>query len=417
MYTFLKTCFICLLCAVGLQANPEVLDSTVSYHGLLERYQDKLIQVENQSPFISKKSILGSGVLVSPDGYAITTETIISGMERVTLRYSHSHLPVTAKVVAREKSIDLALLKVRVDQALPYLKIGTTHKLRTGDVIFILFRSPELGMRKGIVTSAQKGVVVTDIPALSDTFGALLVDGEGNFLGLVSKELSVQNRYTTAVTAKYLAESSAAMMKQDRTVHGFFGMSVDDLSPSQYGVYGTDKGTLVTSVDTNRSAERAGLKKGDLIVSVNKLRVGGRKAFSESLYEAKAEDNVTIGYIRNRLQKELTMRLPIVDQSVLNPNVFVHRGMVVEDITPDIRSMRGLPPYLKGVYVLLVMPGSLAEKRGIRPGDVIIQLGTKTIDDLASFKEYAGKSARERLFIYRDGWNFIRLLAEEEKKK
>ena len=111
------------------------------------------------------------------------------------------------------------------------------------------------------------------------------------------------------------------------------------------------------------------------------------------------------------------MSLPVVDQSILNPHVFVHRGMVVEDISPDIRSLRGLPSYLKGVYVSLVMPGSLSEKRGIRPGDVVIQVGTKSIDDLAAFKANVGKSARERLFIYRDGWNFIRLLVEEEKKK
>ena len=417
MHTLIK-CAVSILLATGvLHANPETLDSTVSYHGLLEEYRDKLVEVENQSPFISKKTLLGSGILISPDGYVVTTKALLSGLERVTLRYDRHHLPITAKVVAREEGSDLALLKAHADQAFPYLKIEASQKVKTGDVVFILFRAPELGMRKGIVTSVRSGVIVTDIPALTDTFGALLVDPAGNFLGLVSKQLSSQNRYATALTAKYLAQSAARLIKEDRRVHGFFGMSLGDLSPSQYGLYGTDKGALVTSVDTNMSADRAGLKKGDLIISLNQQRVASRKAFSESLYEAKAEDNVTIGYIRNRLQKTLTMSLPVVDQSILNPHVFVHRGMVVEDISPDIRSLRGLPSYLKGVYVSLVMPGSLSEKRGIRPGDVVIQVGTKSIDDLAAFKANVGKSARERLFIYRDGWNFIRLLVEEEKKK
>lgn len=417
MHVVLKTLALLLLSGTAVIANPGLADVPVSYHGLLEQHKGVIVQVENQSPFISRETVLGSGIAISADGYVITSESLVSRMERVTLRYSHDQMPVSAMVVGRDKGIDLALLKVRGDKALPYLKVGPGQTLRVGDRLFFLFRSPQLGMRHGIASSVEGGVIVSDHPLSPDMFGAMVTTDDGKLLGIVSKHLSIKNRYMTLITADYIARSAKALMKEDRTVYGFFGMSLNDLAPSQYGIYGTDRGALITAIEANASAERAGLKKGDLLVSINGSRINGRKAFSESLYEAKAEDNVTIGFVRNRLNKRVTMRLPVVDQSILNPNAFVHRGLVVEAITPAIRSMQGLPPYLKGVYVSLVMPGSLAERRGFRAGDVIIQLGTKTIDGMAAFKEYAGRSARERIFIYRNGWNFIKLLAEEEEKK
>ncbi len=385
-------------------------DTPVSYHGLLERFKSKIMQVENQSPFISDKSVLGSGVLLSADGYLLTSGAVISGQERVTLRGLHNPMPFTAQVVARSSGSDTALVKMDPDEAVEYLKTDKTYRPQIGEMVFILFQAPHLGMRRGIVTSLYNGLVVTDMAPTPDTYGALMVDGKGRLIGIVSKRFSREKGYVTTASAEQIVADAKAMMKEDRTVNGFFGMSVTDLAPSLYGFYGIDRGALITAVDANMSADREGLKKGDLIVSLNGKRIADRKAFSQSLYEAKAEDNVTIGYVRNRLHKTLTMRLPVVDQSVLNPNVYVHKGLIVEELTPAIRTMREFPPYLKGVYVALVMPGTIAEAKGVRPGDVIIQVGTKTIADLAAFKGCVSKSARERIFIYRDGWNFIKLL-------
>lgn len=418
MYSHCKRLLLLLcLVTVGLNAGSKTGAEPLSYHNLLERYKEKIVQVENQSPFISKETLLGNGIVVSPDGYIVTTDAMLSAMERVTLRLGQNPVPLTAQVVGRNKGADLALLKARPEEALPYLKLEKRTSTKVGDRTFLLFRGPNPGMRHGIVTSSREGIIISDIPVSGDIYGGVMIDVSGRFLGIISKKFSLQNRYATAVSAAHMARSVKALSKAHRTVHGFFGMSLDDLASSQYGIYGTDRGALITSVDSNKTAERAGLKKGDLIVRINGKRVTDREVFSEALYDAKAEDNVTIGYVRNRLHKEVEVRLPLVDQSVLNPNVFVHRGLVVEDISPAIRSMRELPPYLKGVYVTLVMPGSVAEARGLHPGDVIIQVGTKTIGDLSSFKANIGKSSRERLFIYRDGWNIIKLLAEEEKKK
>jgi S1-C subfamily serine protease len=238
----------------------------------------------------------------------------------------------------------------------------------------------------------------------------LLLNSRGELAGLVSRRDSAQYGSAAAVGAKPFWSVLKRLINEHRVVSSFFGISVDDLTPDLYGLYGTDRGALVTGVDANMSGDTAGLKKGDLIVSLNERFFKNKREFSELMYTFKPDQNLSIGFVRNRVHKSTRMRLSAIDQSLLNPNAFSHKGMVVESLTDAQRQAYGLPEYLKGVFVLLVEPGSPAEENGLRSKDVIIQVNTKTIDDMNTFKASVEKEKKERFFIYRDGWNFIKLL-------
>jgi serine protease Do len=348
---------------------------------------------------------LGSGVIVSADGYLLTNHHVVRDAEKVKVELSDRRT-LDAKIVGVDAASDLAVLKIEA-KGLPVLPFGDSDALRVGDIV-LAFGNP-LGVGQtvtmGIVSAKGRATGVgdgsfedflqTDAPINQGNSGGALVSATGQLVGINSQIMSPSggNIGIGFAIPSRMAETVMTQLVNDGEVHrGQLGVTVQGVTSDIAQSLGLSevKGALVSAVTKDSPAGRAGIERGDVIVAVNGQPVTDGNALRNRIASTSPGSSVAVGLVRDGHEKTVHATLGQVASAKAKadraePGEGGRLGLAVRPVTPEMAKELGLAAGT-GLYVAEVEPDGPAADAGIRPGDVIEQVNRKPVTDVAELK-------------------------------
>jgi Do/DeqQ family serine protease len=357
---------------------------------------------------------LGSGVIVSAEGYLLTNNHVVDGAEKVRVELQDKR-SFTAKVVGTDAASDLAVLKIEAS-GLPALAFGDSDALRVGDVV-LAFGNP-LGVGQtvtmGIVSAKGRATgmgdgsfedfLQTDAPINQGNSGGALVNTAGQLVGINSQIVTPSGGNIGigfAIPSRMAESVMGQLVKTGRVQRSQLGVAIQGVSPEIAASLGLkdERGALVSSVGEDSPAAKAGIEKGDVIVSVDGVSVSDGNALRNRIASAKPGSTVSLGLVRGGVEKtvQVTLRELASTQTADakgEPAEGARLGLSVRPVTPQDARELGVPSG-KGLLVAEVDPAGPAAAAGIRPGDVIEEVNRQPVTDAAGLRA-AAKSSGER---------------------
>jgi serine protease Do len=358
-----------------------------------------------QQPQESLQRALGSGVIVSADGYILTNHHVIDGAEQIKIDLNDGRT-IDAKLVGSDPPSDLALLKVSVSD-LPHLTPGDSDKVRVGDVALAIGNPLGVGqtVTMGIISAKGRSTagpgagnfedfLQTDAPINQGNSGGALVNTLGELIGINSQIVPGAGGGNIgigfAIPSNMARNVMEQLVKNGKVRRGQLGVSVRRIDSDMAASLGMTetKGVIVNSVRPGSAAEKAGIHQGDVITAIDGAAVSDSNAFRNRVASSGPGTEVTLTILRdNREQKiratlgEFTETAQSSEQGDNGPNEQGggKLGLSVEPLTPEIASQLNLRPGTQGVVVDSVDPAGPAVEAGIQRGDVIQEVNRQAI--------------------------------------
>jgi serine protease Do len=373
---------------------------------------------KTDTAYLTPQKGVGAGVMLSPDGYIITNAHVVQGARKIRIRLqgmntaeetADIHGPIEAKLVGTDTQSDLAVLKVDMKD-LPALRFADSSQLKQGQVVFA-FGSPlglENSVTMGVVSATERQIdpdnpaiyIQTDAPINPGNSGGPLVDVDGNVVGINTFILSESggNEGLGFAIPSNVAKNIYEHLKAEGHVHrGEIGVFVRSITPDlMEGLHlPTARGVLLEDISPDSSAEKAGLKVGDVVTSIGGKPVTNVRQFSLDLLEYKVGQSPQITVLRG--SKTLTFPVKLVERSddpqrfadmVTGPDNLIPRlGVVGISLNGQLRQ---LLPDLRipgGVVVAAKTPTAALLGEGPQPGDVIHSVNGQPVQDVPSLRD------------------------------
>lgn len=369
-----------------------------------------------------RSNALGSGFVISSDGYIVTNNHVIDGADEIEIEfYNKKKLP--AEVIGTDPNTDIALLKVKSDQAIPFVGFGDSDTARVGDWVLAL------GNPLGQGFSASTGIVSARNRELSGTYddylqtdaainrgnsGGPLFDMDGKVVGVNTAILSPTGG-SIGIGFSMASNVVSAVVDQLRefgeTRRGWLGVSIQDVTPDIAEALGieADSGVLVSDVPDG-PAKEAGIEAQDVIVGFDGDSVSDTRELVNRVAEASSGSEVEVTVLRDGESKILTVTLGRRETAVgtgsatRNPPSGEDEllGMTVTTITPEIAEKFNLPDDTAGLVVSEVDPEGAAAEKGLEAGDVIVQAGQQEVTtpkDLQARIDEAQEAGRKSVLL------------------
>ncbi len=353
----------------------------------------------------------GSGVIVSSDGYIITNNHVVGDAGNVEVILADRR-QFKGRVVATDPKTDVAVVKIN-STGLPTAAWGDSSALAVGD--FVLAIGNPLGLSRtvtfGIVSAvgrADVGVadvedfIQTDAPINPGNSGGALVNINGEVVGIntaIASPTGGSVGVGFAIPSNMARTAMQSLIKTGRVVRGFLGASTQDVTPLLAKIFHLPdvKGSIVTDLQSKGSAERAGLKRGDVVVRFDGRDVMDSGHLRNLMAAAVIGSKHRIELIRDArlMQTELIVqeaprervrKSQSADTASLTTNPLA--GVIVDDVTPALARQLDLAVDF-GLVVTDIEEGSLAEVSGLQPGDLIVELNRQPIPNFATFQRLA----------------------------
>lgn len=369
---------------------------------------------------------LGSGVIVDASGIVVTNNHVIKDADEIKVALSDGR-QFESKVLLRDETTDLAVLKIDGNDKFPVLSLGDSDGVEVGDLVLAIGNPFGVGqtVTNGIVSAqsrTQVGVsdfdffIQTDAAINPGNSGGGLIDMRGRLIGI---NTAIYSRSGGSVGIGFAIPSNMVRAVVDAALSGstsferpFIGATFQNITPDVAEGLGMDKsfGVLVTAVTKGGPAEQAGLKVGDVVLSVQGVRADNIDVLGYRLSTAGIGNTVTLDIVRNGKDSKLPVKLakepeakPQQKQTIEGDNPFA--GAVVEELTPQTASKMRLRDGARGVIVTDVVVNSQAARLGLRQRDIIRGINgnpIRTINDLTAALN-DGRGLAWRLEVERNG--------------
>lgn len=353
-------------------------------------------QPMQRGPQIEKA--LGSGVIISPDGYIVTNNHVVKGA--VNIRVTMSDRDVyPAKLIGTDPLTDLAVIKIE-GHNLPALQWGNSAQLKPGQMV-LAFGNPygfSFSVTRGIVSALNRPnptdnrykpgeFIQTDAAINPGNSGGALVDAAGRVVGINTFLVSPSGTFAGmgfAIPAQIAQSIADTIIRTGNVEHGVIGVSINDVTPANAKFFDMKKaeGAVVTSVAPDSPAGKAGLKTGDVITTLDGKPVTNAGELQMEVVLHHPGQTVQLGIARNGK----TMNVPVTLEAMSDlqgapheqaSNGKPHWGLGLANLTPDVRQQINAPSSVQGAVVQTVQPGSPADDAGLQPGDVIVSVNRK----------------------------------------
>jgi serine protease Do len=352
----------------------------------------------------------GSGVVVSPDGYIVTNNHVVEGATDVRVTFSNGRV-MPAKVVGTDQLTDLAVLKV-IGNNLANAPWGDSQALRPGQTV-LAFGNP-LGMRftvtRGIVSAVNRsnpysdnprkpgGFIQTDAAINQGNSGGPLVDARGEVVGINTFLISPSGAFAGmgfAIPSQIVKPTVETLIRDGHIEHAYMGVSIEDLTPENAHFFGMNEagGAVISQVSPDSPAERAGLKVGDVITTVDGQKVIDASSLQVSIADKRPGDKTNLGIMRDGKPLNMTLSLAAYNNkeneaaATSTEHGKARWGIGLSDVTPDARQQMGLPSSVQGALIANVQPGSPADNAGLAGGMVIVSVDRKPVRSAAEAKQ------------------------------
>src|SRR5262245_37241798 len=357
---------------------------------------------------------LGSGVVVSPDGYVLTNNHVVDGATKVRVELSDRR-SFTARVVGADAPSDLAVLRIDAT-GLPALPFGDSDAMRVGDVV-LAFGNP-LGVGQtvtmGIVSAKGRATDVgdgnfedflqTDAPINQGNSGGALVNTAGQLVGINSQILTPSGGNIGigfAIPSRMAEGVMGQLVSGGRVQRGQLGVTVQAVTSEMAQSLGLKevRGAVVSDVSPGSPAEKAGVKRGDVIVSVDGVNVDDGNTLRNRIASTRPGSTVALGLVRDGSAKTLRVELRELaperaSAEKAEPAEGGRLGLSVRPLTSEDARELGLESR-SGLLVADVDPAGPAAAAGLQPGDVIEEVNRKPVKDASELRA-AVKAAGDR---------------------
>jgi serine protease Do len=352
---------------------------------------------------------LGSGVIVDASGIILTNHHVVEGATDIRVSTADGHEYAVDLALDDEKT-DLAVLKVRDPKgaSFPAITFADSDGLEVGDLVLAIGNPFGVGQtvtsgivsalaRTGVESSNYEFFIQTDAAINPGNSGGALVDINGRLVGV---NTAIFSRSGGSVGIGFAIPSNMARVVAEAGIGGgtlvrpWFGARMQEVTADIADSLGleTARGALITEVAPGSTAERAGFKAGDVILSADGFPIAQPSAFDFRLATKAIGADVKIGYFRGGKDATADIRLeaaPGAGQAVAVSGNTRFSGTTVETITAATAQELGLPFSSRGVVIRDVAPGSPADDMGLRPGDIILNLNGRDTTDADTFKTIA----------------------------
>ena len=384
---------------------------------------------------------LGSGVIVSPDGYIVTNNHVIDGAVDIRVTMSDRRI-LAAKLIGRDPLTDLAVIKV--DQTnLPSAPWGDSSQLHPGQLV-LAFGNP-FGFRftvtRGIVSALNRPnpyatdrrkpgqFIQTDAAINPGNSGGPLVNARGEVVGINTFLISSSGTFTGmgfAIPSQIVKPTVESLIHTGKMQHGYMGIGIADVTPENSKFFNLSRavGAVVTQVEANSPGAKAGLKIGDVIAELDGKPVSDAGELQAEVGLKKPGTTIRLGIVRNGRSETLPVTLEKMgarDQVADNNGPGEHGkarwGLGLADLTPDVRQQLQAPENIHGAVIEQVQPGSAADNAGLQRGDVILEVNRKPVQNAADVKQALSTVAQGQdalVLVWSNGGNTFRVLHAAE---
>src|SRR5277367_1009179 len=342
---------------------------------------------------------IGSGVIISPDGYIVTNNHVVDGAMQMRVMLNDRRV-LTAKLVGVDKLTDLAVIKVDATD-LPSIAWGDSAKLKPGQTV-LAFGSPFGSLRnsvtRGIVSAVNRenpyrddarkpgGYIQTDAAINPGNSGGALVNAHGELVGINTFIISNSGSFAGAgfaIPSQIVRTTAEQLIKTGAVHHGYLGVSLNDVTPANASFFNlkTATGAIAAQVTPDSPASQAGLKNGDVIDELNGQKIENGSALQVAVSETLPGTTISLGILRNGASQTVDVKVGefhkdaevASDGDAAGPQKG-KLGLAVAELTPDVRQQLRIPSQVQGVAVESVRPGSPADDASLAPGDVIVEV-------------------------------------------
>lgn len=364
-----------------------------------------------------KTSSLGSGVIISQNGYIVTNNHVVEGADEIIVTLEDTDKEYIAKIVGLDSKTDLAVIKIEASK-LKAAKFGNSETIKEGDLVFAIGNAFGVGgsITQGIISALNKNkiglnqyenFIQTDASINLGNSGGALVDSRGALIGINSAILSKSggnNGIGFAIPSKMVANIAVSLIENGRIDRGYLGVSISDLTKELKEIYKSQTGAFILNVEKNSPASKANLKLGDLIVGIDDKTIKNANDLKNILANKTPGKTIEIKFERNKEIKSTNIVLANMDQSLNQSAKITHiEGLKLQEITTNMRTKYKIPNQIRGVLVAGVKIDSYAHKLGFLVGDIIIQINQASIESFNDVEKTLKEKNKKIVFVNRNG--------------
>jgi serine protease Do len=380
---------------------------------------------------------LGSGVIISPDGYIVTNNHVVDGATDVRVTMSDRRI-LPAKVVGTDPLTDLAVIKVD-GHNLPNAPWGDSTKLHPGQTV-LAFGNP-FGFRftvtRGIVSALNRPnlssddarkpgqFIQTDAAINPGNSGGPLVNARGEVIGINTFLISPSGSFSGmgfAIPTQIVRPTVEKLIQYGKVTHGYMGIGISDVTPDNSKFFHMDSavGAVVSQVESDSPGAKAGLKVGDVITQIDGKEVSDAGELQVVVGQKNPGTTIRLQVMRDGKNLAVPVTLEAMgsrdktgketaDATQGKPRW----GVGLSDITPEMREQLQAPSDLHGAVIQQVQPGSPADNAGLQSGDVIVEVDRKPVQSAADVQKALSsvpKGQDALVLVWSNGGNTFRVL-------
>jgi serine protease Do len=356
-----------------------------------------------------REQSLGSGVIVSPDGYILTANHMVDGADEIEVAIADNKKEFTARVVGTDPPTDVAVLKIDAKD-LPAITLGDSDQLEVGDIVLAIGNPFRVGqtVTMGIVSALGRSglagfnqyqnFIQTDAAINPGNSGGALVDAEGRLVGINTAIISStrgSEGVGFAVPINMARHVMERLIAGGKVTRGDLPILLQDITPGLAKSFDLpdQNGALVSDVFPNTPAEKAGIKPGDVIVGLNGKDITDVNSFQLAVSESAPESSATVKLLHNGRPETVTVTLTELPVEVApsgndqkkpgsgNSMIDALAGVKVADLEPEVRRQLGVPPSVRGALVSELEPASNSAEAGLQYGDVIMEIDRQPVSN------------------------------------
>jgi len=378
-----------------------------------------------QGPESRQTQGTGSGVIISADGYILTNNHVVEGAQEVMVTVGDKE-EYKAQVVGRDPKTDLAVLKIKPKENLPVAALGDSNETNVGDWVLAIGNPFGLThtVTSGIVSAKGRVIgagpydnfIQTDASINPGNSGGPLFNMKGEVVGINTAILPYGQGIGFAIPVNTAKPLIPQLVAKGEVIRGYLGVSIQPLTSELAKALKVEesKGALVSDVTPASPAAKAGIQRGDLIVSFNKKTVEDPRTLSAMVAETPVGQQVPVTVLRDGVKQQLSVavgKLPserAEEEQSIQPTQGKW-GLQLQDLSPKMASRLGVKAG-QGVVVAGVQSGTPAERAGVHQGDIILEMNRQPVNSVAEAREVVTKTSEKEpllLLVKRDSGSFF----------
>jgi len=439
---------------LAARVTPAVVNVAVTSHAKAEMAEGQMPQMpEGMPPMFGPffehpgkpqsqiEHGIGSGILISPDGYIVTNNHVVDGAVDINVTLNDRRI-LPAKLVGTDPLTDLAVIKV-AGTNLPNAPWGNSTALRPGQTV-LAFGNP-FGFRftvtRGIVSGLNRpnpfsrdrrqpgSFIQTDAAINHGNSGGPLVNARGEVIGINTFLISSSDSFSGmgfAIPSQIVRPTVEALIRDGKVKHGYMGIGISDVTPENAKFFHVDnnEGALVSQVEPSSPAAKSGLKVGDVITELDGQKVTDASQLQIEVGQKHPGSTIKLQVLRDGKSVSVPVTLEEMgsrdredSEAASNDHGKPRWGLGLADMTPELRQQVQAPSDIHGAIIERVQPGSAADNAGLQRGDVIVEVNRKPVENSADVQKALSavpKGQDALVLVWSNGGNTFRVMHATE---